>query len=76
MTDVCSDFVVNEEMSTRRVTGISSLANEHNLQERDTAKKDARVEYLNQKTEEARPSSSTKNLKRVKIKLTEVKAYE
>lgn len=51
MTDVCSDFVINEEMSTRRVTGISSLANECNLQERDTAKKDTRVEYLNQKTE-------------------------
>lgn len=51
MTDICSDFAINEEMSTRRVTGISSLANQSSMQERDTAKKDTRVEYLNQKTE-------------------------
>lgn len=51
MTDICSDFINNEEMNTRRFTGISSLANQCNIQERDTEKKDTRVEYINQKTE-------------------------
>jgi hypothetical protein len=46
------------------------------LHERDTEKKSNKFEYLNQKTEESRPSTNSKGSKRAKIKLTEVKAYE
>jgi hypothetical protein len=76
MADLASEPISNEEMCTKRVTGISSLAAELNLQERDTEKKDRRFTYVNQKTEESRPTSNVTSCKKVKIKLTEVKAYE
>jgi hypothetical protein len=38
-------------MNTKRVTGISLLAAENHLYERDTEKKSRKFEYLNQKTE-------------------------
>lgn len=76
MTQDTNEPDLNEEMNTKRVTGISLLASESHLHERDTEKKSRKFEYLNQKTEESRPSTNPKAAKKVKIKLSEVRAYD
>lgn len=48
MTDLMvNDFEPNEQMSTKRFTGISALTAESYLQERDTEKKSRKIEYVN-----------------------------
>jgi hypothetical protein len=41
------DPPVNEAMNTKRMTGISLLATENHMHERDTEKKGRKFEYVN-----------------------------